>query len=241
MEDHRIDFDGRGTDQLSSTMIRGEQLHYRYPEGEFCLQVPLLSISRGESVAIIGPSGSGKTTLLNLLAGIIVPDDGVIRINETTVSELDDASRRDFRIKNLGLVFQEFELLEYLNVVDNVLLPFRISTALIWRSEVRDRAEGLLEQVGLAGKRHRHPSQLSQGERQRVALCRALLPEPLVILADEPTGNLDPVNRDLVIAMMSDYARTNQSTLVTVTHEHDQLDHFQRTIDVTQMAGKEGL
>lgn len=222
-------------------MIHGEQLQYRYPEGEFRLQVPLLSISRGESVAIIGPSGTGKTTLLNLLAGIIVPDDGVIRINETTVSELDDASRRDFRIKNLGLVFQEFELLEYLNVVDNVLLPFRISAALSWRSGVCDRAEGLLEQVGLAGKRHRHPSQLSQGERQRVALCRALLPEPLVILADEPTGNLDPVNRDLVIAMMSDYARTNQSTLVTVTHEHDQLDHFQRTIDVTQMAGKEGL
>ncbi len=213
-------------------MIDVRNLEFHYRGGEFSLQVPELSVVAGERVALIGPSGTGKTTLLNLMAGCLIPHAGSVSVDGTTLSSLPDARRRAYRICNIGLVFQEFELLEYLTVRDNILLPYRISHALHLDRDVRDRAADLAERVGIADKLGRTVDCLSQGERQRVAICRALLPNPPVLLADEPTGNLDPKNTDRVLAMLFDYVQAHSATLVSVTHEWHLLDRFSRTIDL---------
>jgi len=213
-------------------MIRIADLHFCYREGDFGLRVTELGIDRGETVAVIGPSGSGKTTLLNLVAGIALPQAGRVTTNDVELAALDDSERRRFRIANIGLVFQEFELLEYLSVLDNILLPYRITPFLRLDRAVRERAEELARQVGIADKLGRLVNRLSHGERQRVAVCRALLTQPALLLADEPTGNLDPVNRDLVLDFLFDYSRSAGATLVTVTHDHDLLGRFARVVDM---------
>jgi putative ABC transport system ATP-binding protein len=212
-------------------MIRISNLHFRYPEGDFALRVPELTVERGTAVAMIGPSGSGKTTLLSLMAGIRTPETGEIRTAGTELGILDEPARRDFRIRRIGLVFQEFELLEYLSVSDNILLPYRISPALRLDGAVRERSLELAREVGIGDKLDRYANLLSQGERQRVAVCRALVARPPLILADEPTGNLDPTNKDHVLDILFDYARSSEATLVTVTHDHDLLGRFDRVID----------
>ncbi len=215
-------------------MIQVTGLDFRYSTGEFRLRVPELSIEQGSKVAIIGPSGSGKTTLLHLLAGIIVPQGGSIRVREIELTGLSDSARRDFRIAEIGLVFQEFELLEYLDVLDNILLPYRITGALNLDRAVRDRAVELAGLVGIADMLNRYTHQMSQGEKQRVAVCRALLPEPLLLFTDEPTGNLDPDNKDRVLDILSNYAAEAGATLVTVTHDHELVKRFDRVIDFRQ-------
>ncbi len=215
-------------------MISIRNLDFRYQEGDFALGVPRLEVEDKERVAVIGPSGSGKTTLLHLIAGIRKAQSGSVVTGGVEISVLDDGGRRDFRVRNIGMVFQEFELLEHLNVLDNILLPYRISGSLVLDRQVRERARSLAEEMGIGDKLGRHANQLSQGERQRVAVCRALLAEPGLLLADEPTGNLDPANKDLVLDLLVDYAEAHGATLVTVTHDHDLLDRFERTIDFRQ-------
>jgi len=215
-------------------MISISDLRFRYSQGGFALHVPELEVESGERVAIIGPSGSGKTTLLNLIAGIRLPQSGRVVTKQVDISDLADGERRDFRIRNIGLVFQEFELLEYLNVLDNILLPYRINTSLELTKAVRQRASELAEMMGIGDKASRNVRRLSQGEKQRVAVCRALLAEPPLLLADEPTGNLDPTNKDRVLDILVEYAESKGSTLVTVTHDHDLLSRFERIIDFKQ-------
>jgi ABC-type lipoprotein export system ATPase subunit len=212
-------------------MIRLTDLEFRYREGEFALRIPELAVSRGERVAVIGPSGSGKTTLLHLIAGIATPADGRVETGGVEVTALDDAARRDFRIHRVGLVFQEFELLEYLSVLDNVLLPYRINPSLRLDAGVRRRATALAERVGIGDKLDRLATRLSHGERQRAAVCRALVTEPELVLADEPTGNLDPGNKGRVLDILFDDADERGTTLLTVTHDRDLLDRFGRVID----------
>ncbi len=215
-------------------MISISDLRFHYSQGGFALHVPELEVESGERVAIIGPSGSGKTTLLNLIAGIRLPQSGRVVTKQIDISDLADGERRDFRIQNIGLVFQEFELLEYLNVLDNILLPYRINTSLELTKGVRQRASELAEMMGIGDKANRNVRRLSQGEKQRVAVCRALLAEPPLLLADEPTGNLDPTNKDRVLDILVEYAESKGSTLVTVTHDHDLLSRFERIIDFKQ-------
>ena len=212
-------------------MIEIRDLRFSYNEGDFLLQIPQLTVAHGETVAIVGPSGSGKTTLLNLIAGTATPQSGRVTTNGYEISGLHDAARRDFRIANIGLVFQEFELLEYLNVLDNILLPYRINRTLQLGTSVRARAEAIAERVGIGDKLTRYANQLSQGEKQRVAVTRALVVQPPLLLADEPTGNLDPLNKDRVLDILIQYATDNAATLITVTHDHDILRRFQRVID----------
>jgi ABC-type lipoprotein export system ATPase subunit len=215
-------------------IIQIADLEFRYGEGDFALVVPELRVGRGERVAVIGPSGSGKTTLLNLIAGIATPQRGRVVTNGVEVTALDDARRREFRIRHIGLVFQEFELLEHLSVLDNVLLPYRIHPSLRLEPPVRQRAKRLAERVGVADKLGRFAHRLSHGEKQRAAVCRALIAEPELLLADEPTGNLDPANKGRVLEILFDYAEEHGATLLTVTHDHDLLDRFGRVIDFKQ-------
>lgn len=212
-------------------MIDIQALRYGYPRSDFNLSVPALNIDAGEKVAVIGPSGSGKTTLLNLIAGILVPGKGNIRLGDVEVSALGDAERRNFRITQIGFVFQDFELLDYLNVLDNILHPFRITSALTLNREVRTRAAGLAEQMGIGDKLKRGPEDLSQGEKQRAAICRALLAQPRLILADEATGNLDPENKTRILELLFETVADLGATLLAVTHDHELLPHFDRTID----------
>jgi putative ABC transport system ATP-binding protein len=212
-------------------MISIQSLRFRYPDSSFSLCMPKLSVAQGEKLAVIGPSGSGKTTLLNLIAGIIVPESGDVQAGEVAVSKLGDAARRDFRIANIGFVFQNFQLLDYLSVLDNILHPFRISRALELNRDVRNRALELASQMGIADKLTQHARQLSQGEQQRAAICRALLPQPRLILADEATGNLDPDNKQLILDMLFERVDEHGATLLAVTHDHELLSRFDRVVD----------
>ncbi len=218
-------------------MINIQKLEFYYRTGEFNLNIPEFLVGRGERVAVIGPSGSGKTTLLNLIAGIIVPIAGIINFEEFKVNELNDAGRRDFRIMSIGFVFQDFELLDYLNVLDNILHPYRITRALVLDKEVRGRAVDLAQKMGIGDKLKRKANDLSQGEKQRAAICRALLPQPKLILADEATGNLDPDNKTLILDLLFGAVEEHGATLLAVTHDHELLKRFDKVVDFREFQG----
>jgi putative ABC transport system ATP-binding protein len=216
-------------------VIELRDLEFRYDQSSFALQIGQLRLEAAEHAALIGPSGCGKTTLLNILAGVVLPHTGSVQVADEAVAQLADARRRDFRIRKIGLVFQNFELLDYLNVRDNILLPLRVGRGLAVTAALRRRAEALAERLAIADKLDRHPQQLSQGERQRVAVSRALLLQPSVILADEPTGNLDPANKFAVLDLLLDYARESGATLLTVTHDRELLDRFDRVVNFSEL------
>ena len=210
--------------------VRG--LDFGYPGGEFRLRLGELRVAAGESVAVTGASGCGKTTLIHLLAGILEPRAGRIAVAGLDMTSLAVEDRQDLRALKIGLVFQELELLDYLDVLDNVLLPYRLTPVLELDAAARERALELLARVGLEDKVRRPPGRLSQGERQRVAVCRALVTRPAVVLSDEPTGNLDPRNRDQVIDALLAYGREAGAAVVIVTHDHELLSRFDRTLEV---------
>jgi putative ABC transport system ATP-binding protein len=212
-------------------MININSICFSYGNNGFELTIPEFSVEKGEKVALIGTSGSGKTTLLNLIAGIICPLEGYIEVNDIQVTALGDDARRDYRISNIGFVFQDFQLLDYLNVLDNILHPFRITTALSLSKIVRHRAAQLAQQMNIADKLRRRPDDLSQGEKQRAAICRALLPQPKVILADEATGNLDPANKMHILDLLFEMVEQHDATLLAVTHDHELLSRFDRVVD----------
>jgi len=223
---------------LFNPLISIQNLSFSYPEGQFCLTVPTLDVERGGRLAVVGASGSGKTTLLDLIAGIRTANVGSVRAGDIALETLSDAARRRYRIKNLGLIFQAFELLEYLTVRDNILLPYRISAELELTSEVIKRVEQLVVDTGIGEHADSYPQQLSQGERQRAAICRALITVPKLILADEPTGNLDPDNKHKVLDILLEQVERNDATLVMVTHDHDLLDRFDRVLDMRELHGR---
>ncbi len=213
-------------------MIEVRDLLFAYRQDGFRLRVDSLDIASGERVAMIGPSGSGKSTLLHLMGGILTPQAGAIRVQEQQLNALSEPARRDYRIQNIGLVFQEFELIEYLTVLDNLLLPFRLNRTLLLNDAARERARRLAAELGITDKLCRYPGCLSQGERQRVAIGRALVTEPNLLLADEPTGNLDPRNKQRILDLLLQQAELRDLTLIMVTHDHGLLERFQRVIDV---------
>ncbi len=188
---------------------------YRTAHGDVrALDHVSLAIAQGEFVALRGPSGCGKTTLLLLAGGLALATEGEVVVAGRSLAALSRAERASFRASEIGFVFQTFHLLPYLNVVDNVLAAAIDAS----RKETIQRADALLERFALIERRTHRPGQLSAGERQRVALARALLNQPRIVLADEPTGNLDPENGCIVLDLLAEYHREG-GTVLLVTHE----------------------
>jgi len=187
-----------------------------------------LDIAAGEYVALMGPSGSGKSTLMNLLGLLDRADTGQYHLAGRDVTQLSAAQQAEVRNQTLGFVFQSFNLLKRMNVAENVALPLLYAGAT--RRAARERAHELLAQVGLDGLAHRLPSQLSGGQQQRVAIARALACRPALLLADEPTGNLDTQTTAEVLALLDSLNREQGLTIVVVTHENDVAAHARRLV-----------
>jgi len=176
-----------------------------------------LDVARGRSVAIVGPSGSGKSTLLGLIAGLDAPTTGTIAIDGVEITTLGEDALAKLRGQKIGFVFQFFHLIGSLTAFENVLVPMELAGV----REAEDRARQLLAEVGLSGRGHHYPSQLSGGEQQRVAVARALANDPPLLLADEPTGNLDSRNGQHVVDLLFEINRTRGTTLALVTHDRE--------------------
>lgn len=214
----------------TSPVIAMQQIGKTYPlaDGVYqALQQIDLTIERNEYVAIIGPSGSGKSTLLNLLGCLDKPSQGVYRIGDERVDQLDANALAQVRNRHIGFIFQSFQLLPRLSVLQNVLQPllYRVMP----QREREARAMHLLSRVGLADKAQHRPNQLSGGQRQRVAIARALVTEPALLLGDEPTGNLDSKTTGQVMELFDELHQQGQ-TIVLVTHEQEIAEHCQRVV-----------
>jgi len=199
---------------------------YRGQDGEVrALHNVKLSVDRGEFVVVRGPSGSGKSTLLLTIGGLVRPTHGKVFVDRKNLYAMSGGDLAKFRAEKVGFVFQMFHLLPYLNVLQNVLVPTLPGV----RQTGRGRARELLEKLQMSDRLHHRPSQLSTGERQRVAIARALLNQPSLILADEPTGNLDPDNTAHVLGYLSDFHKEG-GTVVLVTHEKSAEEFAQRVV-----------
>lgn len=185
-------------------------------------------IEAGQRVAVLGPSGSGKSTLLNLLSGIDLPDSGTVRVGETDIGRMTERERTLFRRSEIGFVFQFFNLLPTLTVIENLLLPLELSG----RESEASRATELLDAVGLADRADTFPDRLSGGEQQRVAVARSLVHSPGLLLADEPTGNLDVDTGSIVIDLLDRLVRETGTTLVVVTHSRALADRMDSVLSV---------
>tara|TARA_R110002072_G_scaffold80149_20_gene184433 strand:- start:1752 stop:2444 length:693 start_codon:yes stop_codon:yes gene_type:complete len=219
----------------AAPIIRIQDLRFAYGQSDFALTVDELSIPVGQRVACVGPSGSGKTTLLHLMAGILTPERGRVQVGPDDLSSLSEGQRRAVRIERIGLVFQEFELLESLTSEENIWLPYLVAPSLSMNADVQARARTLAASTGVSHVLGRRPARLSQGERQRIALCRALITDPNLVLADEPTGNLDPDSASAALDLVFEQCAARGATLVMVTHDHTLLERFDRVIDMRDL------
>lgn len=192
-----------------------------------------LTIPRGDYAAIVGPSGSGKSTLLSVLGGMLTPDDGKVLLDDVSLYDLPVADRTAFRRERIGFVFQTFNLVPYLTALENVQIPLFLAGMSAAAQETR--AKELLDRVGLGERMHHKPSELSTGQQQRVALARTLANDPPVILADEPTGNLDPDSRRIVLDFF-DQLHSESRTILVVTHDMVVADRAKRTFHLADGA-----
>lgn len=186
-----------------------------------------LTIGDNEFIALIGPSGSGKTTMLSLLGGMMAPTSGEVLFRGESLYAMSLAERTNLRLKSLGFVFQSFNLVSWLSAIENVQVP--LSLAGESASVQQERAAELLNRVGLSDRMHHLPSELSQGQQQRVALARTLANDPQIILADEPTGNLDPESREQVMNLFSEFYTEGRS-IVMVTHDQFAAEYAKRSL-----------
>ena len=211
--------------------LRGLCRRFREGEREHDVLAGLdLDIRRGETVALRGRSGSGKSTLLNLIAGIDAPDEGAVTVAGVDLTNLSERDRTLFRRKHIGFVYQAFNLVPTLHVADNVRLVLELNE--VPSSKAAVRIDELLEAVGLADRADSFPDVLSGGEQQRVAIARALAHEPAVLLADEPTGNLDDATAEGVLALLDSLVRDSGSTMLVATHSVQVASHCDRVLEL---------
>jgi lipoprotein-releasing system ATP-binding protein len=216
-------------------MLEINRLYKSYPTPRGQLEVlsdVSLSLSRGDAASIMGPSGSGKSTLLYILGALEPPTSGTVTLDGSNPFALPEKQLAAFRNKQVGFVFQDHCLLPQCSVLENVLVPTLVAES---QNGARDRARALLEQVGLKERLGHLPGELSGGEQQRVAIARALIREPLLLLCDEPTGNLDRASAEVVASMLLDLQRSRQNVLIVVTHNPDLAAKFPVRLEV---AGK---
>jgi putative ABC transport system ATP-binding protein len=213
-------------------MIKTSQLIKRVSTAESELEILRgidLEIKRGETAAIVGASGSGKSTLLGLLAGLDAPSSGEITLDGTNIVNLDEDERATLRSEKVGFVFQNFQLLPALTALENVMLPLELAGI----DAAREKSEEFLSRVGLAERFHHYPRTLSGGEQQRVAIARAFASQPLILFADEPTGNLDTTTGATVVELLFGLNKEEGTTLVLVTHDNTLADRCQRKFTMT--------
>ena len=215
-------------------ILQIRDLHFQYPASDFKIEISDIKITQGSKIAISGKSGSGKTTLIHLISGILKPQSGEILFNDKSITDMNDKEIRKHRISNIGFIFQEFELLEYLNVMDNLILPYKINKSLVVDSEIKDKAKEIANRIGIGNKLDQHPKQLSGGERQRLAIARALITSPPLIIADEPTGNLDEKTSNIVMDEITDQVSYTNSTLIMISHNNELISSFDEIIDIQE-------
>ncbi len=225
---------------MSTDMIRSKKMHKSY-EGEVkvhALRGVDLTIKKGEMVAIMGPSGCGKTTLLNCLSGLDDISEGGVWIGEEELNSLSDNKKTEMRASNMGFVFQFYNLLPVLSAVENVELPLLLAEK---TKDAREKAEEALDLVGLSHRYDHRPSALSGGERQRVTIARAIVNEPDIIWADEPTGDLDTESSDKIMDILCKLNEKNGHTMIIVTHEDRVAERAERTIHMESGLVKKDL
>ncbi|HET9793600.1 MAG TPA: ABC transporter ATP-binding protein [Thermoanaerobaculia bacterium] len=226
---------------MSPPVVRAEGLTKVYGSGAAAVRVfenLSIEVLPGEFVAVVGPSGCGKSTLLHLLAGIDSPDSGFVEIDGVRMSSLDAAARAKLRNERIGFVFQFHHLLPEFSAAENVALPLRI--AAVPAREARRRAGEILDRVGLAGRADHFPAEMSGGELQRAAVGRAIARSPRVILADEPTGNLDRANADRVFQLLRDVQRESGGSVVLVTHDPDLASRCDKIFSMSTQGNGQG-
>jgi putative ABC transport system ATP-binding protein len=211
---------------MTATGIQVENLSFRYGDGAFSLEIPRFKVSSGETVALTGHSGCGKSTFLRLLTGLLKPENGEVWLSDQKLTMMDESRLRNFRLSRIGLVFQDFALLDYLTVSENVMLPMQLGGLAV--PEAEKTARKLATRLDVSRYWNKLTGALSQGERQRVAVIRALAHRPAFVFADEPTASLDAPRGAEVMRLLGEYARANSAPLVVVTHDASQHALFDR-------------
>lgn len=217
--------------KTEENMIKIENVVKNYQEGETtvkALRGVSLEVGDGEFLSIAGPSGSGKTTLLNLIGCIDSLDKGEITINGVQVSHMEKKEKTNYRRLNLGFIFQTYNLIPVLTAYENV--AFVLSLLNIDEEEIRERTMSILKEVGLEGMEHRRPAKLSGGQQQRVAIARALIKQPQIVLADEPTANLDSENGEEILKLMREMNQVHNTTFIFSTHDRMVMDYARRLV-----------
>lgn len=217
----------------TAVIVSMQKVEKKYPVGDgffLALKGIDLSVEKGQFLAVVGKSGSGKSTLINMLTGIDHPTAGEVLVNGTNIHALSEGKMASWRGRNIGLVFQFFQLLPTLSVIENVMLPMDFCN-LYSRKERKERAMMLLEQMDIAEQSHKRPSMLSGGQQQRIAIARALANDPPILIADEPTGNLDSKTADSVFNLFYNLV-DNGKTIIMVTHDDDLAKRVNRVIQI---------
>jgi len=208
---------------MSKIILKAHNIHRYYPSGNTKLEVLKgvdVDVKEGEILSLIGQSGAGKSTLLHILGGLDVPNEGEVFLNSDNIYKLSDSKRAQVRNKHVGFIFQFFYLLPEFTALENIMIPSMISsTRSLSKQETIGRARSLIAQVGLESREHHKPGQLSGGEQQRIAIARALMNKPELVLCDEPTGNLDSENSKKLTVLLKELNKKNNQTFLIVSHD----------------------
>ena len=227
---------------MDDSIVKIESLRFQWSKNNnFKIFVPKLEVGRGKKVLFLGESGSGKTTLLSLICGFLEPLSGSISINDKIISDLTSTNKDAYRSDNIGIIFQQFNLLPYANVIDNIILPLYFSKQRSKKVENKiNAAMNLCNQLRLSESiLNQKASNLSVGQQQRVAVARALIGSPSIIVADEPTSSLDTEAQELFLDLMFDQISKNSSTLLMVSHDKSLTNYFDQVIDINEILVRE--